>query len=362
MVLLIGMWTLAFSSTSLVKALWVWDLPIPYVPLASEVTLNGEITEEAWCYSKHFHDYSTIEKTIEFDFYLMHDGVSIYIGAKIYDNDFSSRGVLGDSFEVEINDRNDGHYGGSSGNDWKFILVTPAGPGDYYDAYIPLDARLDTKVDGEGAFTFSGLRQDGETGDYYFEMKIPIDGSHPEDAKLCEGVPFGMMTSFTDYDPTEDVGVGCWLLQGSYILEARPPTLSATLDINPNTLNLRSRGRWITAYIELPEGYDVHNINVSTVMSNDTIPAQLNPIAIGDYDNDTVPDLMVKFSRAEVIAYILANVNMEELREERVMEVTLTITGRLNDGTLFQGSTTIKIILPMSRGRYYIIPYYIIPY
>jgi len=40
----------------------------------------------------------------------------------------------------------------------------------------------------------------------------------------------------------------------------------------------------------------------------------------------------------------LANVNMTELIEKRFITVTLTITGKLYDGTPFQGSDTIRII------------------
>ena len=128
-----------------------------------------------------------------------------------------------------------------------------------------------------------------------------------------------------------------------------PPVVTATVDIDPDTLNLKSNGKWITAYIELPEGYDATDINVTTILLNDTIHAELRPVAIGDYDEDGIPDLIAKFHRAEVISYILANVNMTELIEERFMTVTLTITGCLNDGTPFQGSDTTKIILYTPR-------------
>jgi len=126
--------------------------------------------------------------------------------------------------------------------------------------------------------------------------------------------------------------------------------ITATADIHPQTLNLRSRGKCITAYVELLEDYDVSDINVSSIMLNDTISAELKPVTVGDYDEDGVPDLMVKFGRTEVISYILANVNMKE----KFITVTLTITGKLNDGTPFQGSDTIKMIIPMHRrlGRH----------
>jgi len=128
------------------------------------------------------------------------------------------------------------------------------------------------------------------------------------------------------------------------------PVLNATVDVNPHALNLRSRGRWITTYIELPEDYDVSDINVSTILLNDSIPAEVHPVGIGDYDDDGVPDLMVKFDRAELTSYILTNVDITKLFEEWFMTITLTITGELYDGTQFQGSTTIKILMPILRG------------
>jgi len=83
--------------------------------------------------------------------------------------------------------------------------------------------------------------------------------------------------------------------------ELFPPEIPATVDIDPDTLNLKSKGRWITAYIELPEGYDVNDINVSTVRLNDTIAAEQHPAEVGDHDEDGIPDLMVKFDRRAVI-------------------------------------------------------------
>ena len=126
-----------------------------------------------------------------------------------------------------------------------------------------------------------------------------------------------------------------------------PTVVIATVDVDPDTLNLRSRGKWITCYIELPEGNNVSATDVSSVKLNDMISAELKPVCIGDEDRDGIPDLMVKFDRAEVTSYIFANVKMTQLLEERFMTITLTVTGYLNDGTPFQGSDTIRIIMSM---------------
>lgn len=158
------------------------------------------------------------------------------------------------------------------------------------------------------------------------------------------------------------VGAGnpCWSPDGKHmafewevtgnrdIWVIRPPVVTATIDINPETLNLKSKGRWITCYIELPEGYDVNSIDTSSVLLNDTVPIDADaPTAIGDFEGDGTPDLVVKFDRAQVISHILNNIAIED----KFTTVTLAVTGRLNDGTLFQGTDTIRILYT-GRGRF----------
>ncbi len=134
------------------------------------------------------------------------------------------------------------------------------------------------------------------------------------------------------------------------IWKMEAPPVEVSINIDPNTLNLKSKGKWITDYIEFPEGYDVNDVDVSTIMLNDSIPAEMHHVGIEDEDDDGIPDLMVKFDRAEVTSYIIANVNMTKLIEEKFMTITLTITGKLYDETQFQGSDTIRIIMHMPRG------------
>ncbi len=118
-----------------------------------------------------------------------------------------------------------------------------------------------------------------------------------------------------------------------YKISPAPPTvIEAAIDIDPDTLNLKSHGKWITAYIELPEGYDVNDIDVSTILLEDIIPAELKPTKVGDNDNDGISDLKVKFNRSAVKAIL-----------EPAEEVELIVTGELNDGTAFEGSDIIRV-------------------
>jgi len=64
---------------------------------------------------------------------------------------------------------------------------------------------------------------------------------------------------------------------------------------------LKSKDKWVTCYIELPNDGDVSDIDVATVElwhgSAFIILAEEHPIEVGDYDGDGVLDLMVKFGK-----------------------------------------------------------------
>jgi hypothetical protein len=112
-----------------------------------------------------------------------------------------------------------------------------------------------------------------------------------------------------------------------------PDVIQAALDIDPDTLNLNSKGKWITCYIELPEDYDAEDIDISTIKLNDQVPAQSRPTGIGDCDNDGIAELMVKFERSAVQGIL-----------EVGNEVEITVSGELEDDTEFEGSDTIRVI------------------
>ncbi len=120
---------------------------------------------------------------------------------------------------------------------------------------------------------------------------------------------------------------------------------SATIDIDPNVLNLKSHGRWITCYIEVPEEYAVEDIDMSTVALTAIDGMSIEPLyrdgptEIGDYDEDDIPDLMVKFDR-QVLIDVLNEIIVPPV------DVELTVGGELTDGTLFAGSDTIRVISP----------------
>jgi outer membrane protein assembly factor BamB len=122
-----------------------------------------------------------------------------------------------------------------------------------------------------------------------------------------------------------------------------PPSgdVDATVDCDPDSLNLRSNGKWITCYVELPSGLDPRDIDPTTVLLNDVLSPNLDPkygfvkseeSYIVDHNNDGTEERMFKFDRSEVGDMLPTGV-----------DVVLVITGELLDGTGFEGSDTINV-------------------
>ncbi len=110
--------------------------------------------------------------------------------------------------------------------------------------------------------------------------------------------------------------------------------IQATVDILPNTLNLKSGGEWIYAYVELPEDCDVSDLDLSTVTLEGSIVATSRPTAIGDYGDDGINNFLAKFDRQALF----------DLLDGMSGDVELTLRGELGDGRLIEGSDTVTLI------------------
>jgi hypothetical protein len=158
----------------------------------------------------------------------------------------------------------------------------------------------------------------------------------------------GSYPGHAKWNPQADVNEDdCVNLLDVYIVashfgETTTLEIVARVRVHPNCLNLRSRGKWVTCSIELPERRNVHRIDISTVVLNLVIPA--NQERARSENCDDVSRLIVKFDRQAVIDMILRRSGFKE----RFGTVTLTVTGKLVDGTLFKGSCSIKIIAECS--------------
>src|SRR5439155_5757773 len=108
-----------------------------------------------------------------------------------------------------------------------------------------------------------------------------------------------------------------------------------SLDLSPNTLNLRSMGRWVTATLEPEPPASPADIDVTSIRLNGSVPVDASaPISIGDVDGDGRPDLTVKFNRA-ALGLVVA--------EGEAMPVT--VTGKIGSGC-FEATDVIRVFRP----------------
>ncbi|MGB2863557.1 MAG: hypothetical protein WBC05_09560 [Sedimentisphaerales bacterium] len=150
--------------------------------------------------------------------------------------------------------------------------------------------------------------------------------SDGDDFKTQASIPISVGTIFASGE-TLSLWVRIQHQAGAATIVPSPPAVEATVDIDSDTLNLKSKGLWITCYIELPEGYSVEDIDIDTVaLKNGDFEVG------GEYGEFQTGKLMVKFPRAEV----------QDILEPG--QVELTVTGELIDGTPFEGSDTITVI------------------
>ncbi|MFX1379159.1 MAG: hypothetical protein ACFFA4_08680 [Promethearchaeota archaeon] len=113
-----------------------------------------------------------------------------------------------------------------------------------------------------------------------------------------------------------------------------PPgdTIDANINFDPNVLNFKSKGKWVTVYIKLTKGYDANDIVLDSVLLNELIPAE-SKFAIIDIDSCMV--LMVKFNRTRVINVV---------QPQEFCTTIITITGKLIDTKVFEGNDIIELI------------------
>ena len=103
-----------------------------------------------------------------------------------------------------------------------------------------------------------------------------------------------------------------------------------TVTVHPQTLNLRSGGRWITVKIELPEGMNPEDLDISKVklwVNDEAIEPEWGE-ACDDY-------VMIKFSRDA----------LQELGSPGE-EVEIRVTRELPGGESFEGTDTLRMIDP----------------
>ena len=136
--------------------------------------------------------------------------------------------------------------------------------------------------------------------------------------------PYFQLGSFSYFSDSE--WAETTFTAGQWVMEVE-------IDIDPDTLNLGSQGTWTTVYanITLSGDYKASNVDVSTILLDEEIPADW-----GKVQEENL--FMAKFNRTSVIDYLIdAGYGDGDV-------VTLTVTGQFTDGMPFQGSDTINLV------------------
>ena len=101
-------------------------------------------------------------------------------------------------------------------------------------------------------------------GDYFIEV-VPEPDALPTDTYSLEVMATGITTVLAENVPIAEIP------DEPYTVEFIP----AFVDFDPDTLNLKSKGKLVTGYIELPEGYNVNEINLESIKLNIQVQAEL---------------------------------------------------------------------------------------
>ncbi|HUS71839.1 MAG TPA: right-handed parallel beta-helix repeat-containing protein [Sedimentisphaerales bacterium] len=104
--------------------------------------------------------------------------------------------------------------------------------------------------------------------------------------------------------------------------------IPAIVKIMPKTLNLQSNGNWISCTIQLPDEYSIYDIDTDTIALN----KQIQPTW---YKTDEGANkLLIKLDRSEI----------QDMLENAESPVLLRVAGKLNDGSDFAGTDTIRVL------------------
>ena len=156
------------------------------------------------------------------------------------------------------------------------------------------------------------------TGDYHLAAGSPAIDAGTNEAPALPPVDFDGERRIVDgdFDGQAIVDMGAFEFQ----------VISAKVNIEPKTLNLKDKGKWVKADITLPKPYLAADIDIGTVTLNG-LPADNEEYSVEKHK------LKLRFDRAAV----------ENIVEPG--EVEFWVTGKVG-GLIFAGSDRVKIIFP----------------
>lgn len=169
--------------------------------------------------------------------------------------------------------------------------------------------------------------------------RVRVIGVDQKVGEVLEQALDDLMTAgWIDQDLRNRIILGHWEFSHHHHihLSTKPvyPGLLLNVDLQPESLNRKSEGNFITAYIELDENLadQTDQGSVALILDGNTmLYAESEHWEVSDYNQNGIPDLMVKFDRQAVLEAIGNG------------EVEISITGSVYDYYFFQGTDTISV-------------------
>ena len=136
---------------------------------------------------------------------------------------------------------------------------------------------------------------------------------------------------YNDVSPKLSKSLIVWLTWdgNDWEISAAVKPESVTIKVTPQSLNLKSKGQWITCHVSMPADLRASDVLVSSLRLQGEVPA--SKVSVSERSNQ----LMIKFDRAAVQALLSPGEQVE-----------ITLTGQMADGTWIEASDTIKVINP----------------
>jgi predicted outer membrane repeat protein len=170
---------------------------------------------------------------------------------------------------------------------------------------------------GNGNIDLDPVFVSGPLGDYYLALNSPcVDAGN----NLAENLGLNGFTTHTDGQP--DSGI----VDMGYHYPTAAKTAAAIVDIKPEVLNVKSQGRWISCHIRLPAGYNVADIDLSSITLENGIQAVW--VSVDEEEQTAV----AKFDR------------LPSQETINTGQTEWTVSGQLADGTHFEGKDTVRVI------------------
>lgn len=121
--------------------------------------------------------------------------------------------------------------------------------------------------------------------------------------------------------------------------------VEADIDPSPPTINTASENGSFQLYIELPDPYSAADIDPASLLINGVL--RPNSTAVGDEDEDGIPDMKLKNSRGQILSILSPGMDDE-----------IYVTGQLESGEPIEGNATVSVIVP-GEEELIVSPYYV---